>query len=163
MTEEIVELDREEEPKKYYIDTHWFDRTGRSFRVVAEKRFCAACRSKIGTDTQERVPVLDPKTGRVVYETRTVPFGSNPTAVIRSCCARERGYITADMPVLEAVFRVFLMNGNQPTDLEGIREQLAQWFPLTARPHGYTAEVLKRLIENDDYYGLAEFTTQPVE
>ncbi len=161
MTTEEIEA-QEEAPKKYFIDTRWYDRTGRSFRAVAEKRFCASCKAKIGSETQERVPVLDQKTGRVVFETRSVPFGSNPTAVIRGCCARERGYITAEMPVLEAVFRVFLMNGNQPTDLDGIREELAQWFPLTARPHGYSKEFLARVIEGDDYYGLREFRPEPV-
>ncbi|MHB1415790.1 MAG: hypothetical protein ACYC1C_11105, partial [Chloroflexota bacterium] len=137
----------------------WYARHNRSFRVIAEKRFCSSCKEKIGTETQERVPTLDPKTGRVIYEMRTVPFGSNPTAVIRSCCSKERGYISAEMPTLEAIFRVFLMNGNQPTDLEGIRGELSQWFSLTSRAHGYSAELLRKLIEGDDYYGLREFAT----
>ena len=163
MEEETTVPEEPEPPKKYYIDTNWYDQTGRSFRVVAEKRFCPACQQKIGQETQERVPVIDPKTGRVVYEMRSVPFGSNPIAVIRGCCSRERGYITADMPVLEAVFRVFLLNGNQPTDLQGVRDELAQWFPLNARAHGYSVDMLRRLIKGDDYYGLREFKTPPVE
>jgi hypothetical protein len=152
-----------QESKKYYVDLHWYDRTNRSFRVVAERRFCPACQSKLGTEVQERTPVLDPKTGRVVYEMRNVPYGSNPTAVIRSCCAKERGYITAEMPVLETVFRVFLMNGNQPTDLDGVREELSQWFSLNARAHNYSPDLLRRLIEGDDYYGLREFRPQALE
>jgi hypothetical protein len=152
-----------QEPKKYYVDLHWYEQTNRSFRVVAEKRFCPCCQGKIGTEVQERTPVLDPKTGRVVYEVRNVPYGSNPTSVIRSCCAKERGFITAEMPVLEAVFRVFLMNGNQPTDLQSVREALSQWFSLDARAHNYSPELLRRLIEADDYYGLSEFRPQAVD
>ncbi|MHB1005240.1 MAG: hypothetical protein ACYC3S_06295 [Chloroflexota bacterium] len=162
MTDE-QQIQEQAEPTKYYIDTNWYDESDRSFRVVAEKRFCAGCQSKVGTEVQERVPTIDPKTGRVVYEVRSVPYGSNPIAVIRSCCAKERGYITADMPVLESVFRIFLMNGNQPTELETVREELAQWFPLTVKSHGYSADLLRRLIGADTYYGLREFKTRPVE
>jgi hypothetical protein len=151
------------EPKRFYIDTDYYDRAGRSFRTVAQKRFCASCQGKAGTETEERVPTIDPKTGRVVYETRTVPYGSNPMAVIRSCCGKERGYITADMPVLEAVFRIFLLNGNQPTELETVRDELSQWFPLTLKSHGYSVDLLERLITNDEYYGLREFNPPPVE
>ena len=152
-----------QEPTKYYIDLRWYDQTNRSFRVVAEKRFCPSCQAKIGTEVQERVPVLDPRTGRVVYEMRNVPYGSNPTAIIRSCCSKERGYITSEMPILEAVFRIFLMNGNQPTDLQTVREELSQWISLNARAHNYSPELLRRLIEADDYYGLREFRPQALE
>jgi hypothetical protein len=151
------------EPKRFYIDTDSYDRAGRSFRTVAQKRLCASCQGKAGMETEERVPVIDPKTGRVVYETRTVPYGSNPMAVIRSCCGKERGYITADMPVLEAIFRIFLLNGNQPAELDTVRDELAQWFPLTLKSHGYSVDLLERLIANDDYYGLREFNPPPVE
>lgn len=161
--EELVLLEETEEPKKYFINIEWFERNKRSFRVVAERRFCPSCQSKIGTQTEERVPTIEPKTGRVVYQTQTVPFGSNPMAVIRGCCARERNYITADMPVMEAIFRVFLMSGNQPMDVETIRDELGQWFPLTSRPHGYAAEVLTRLIEADTYYGIREFNPPPID
>ncbi|MCL4466364.1 MAG: hypothetical protein M1401_02110 [Chloroflexi bacterium] len=155
--------EQEQEPQKYFIDLLWYDRHDRSFRVVAEKRFCPSCQSKIGTEVQERLPTIDPKTGKVVYEMRAVPFGSNPTAVIRSCCSKERGFITAEMPILEAVFRVFLMNGNQPTDLGRVREDLAQWFPLTSRAHNYSTDLLRRLIEADHQYGLREFKPQAIE
>jgi hypothetical protein len=161
--EEFERTEPEEEPKKYYIDMGWFEQNQRSFRVVAEKRFCPGCKAKLGTETEERLPTIDSKTGRVVYETHKVAFGSNPLSVIRSCCARERNYITSDMPVLEALFRVFLLNGNQPVELEVIREELSQWFPLTSRPHGYSTQLLRRLIEADNNYGLSEFVPQPVQ
>ena len=155
--------EQQQDPRKYYIDLRWYDRTNRSFRVVAEKRFCPSCQAKIGSEVQERVPTLDPKTGRVVYEMRNVPYGSNPTSIIRSCCSKERGYITAEMPVLEAVFRVFLMNGNQPTDLDGVRDELAQWVSLNSRAHNYSTDMLRRLIDSDDYYGLREFKPEAIQ
>lgn len=147
----------EEEKLKYFIDLIWHDDHNRSFRAMAQARFCPSCREKIGTETQERVPTVDQRTGRVVFEVRAVPYGENPLAVIRDCCSKGRGYITPDTPVMEALFRVFLANGNQPIDLDTLREQLEQWVPLYSKPHGYAPDFLQRLIAADDYYGLREF------
>ncbi len=157
MPEVEEQKDEPREKPKFFIDMRWYDEHDRSFRAMAQARFCSSCQGKIGTETQERVPTLNPQTGRVVYENRNVPYGSNPLPVIRSCCSKARGYITPDTPVLEAVFRVFLANANQPTDLDGIREQLADWIPLSARPHSYEVGFLEKIIRGDDYYGLREF------
>jgi hypothetical protein len=150
-------MEEGQESPRYFIDLKWYDENGRSFLAVARSRFCRTCRSKLGTETQERVPTLDPKTGRVVFEMRTVPFGSNPLSAIRSCCSKAPDYITPETPVLEAVFRVFLFNGNQPTDLNTIREQLVEWIPIAGKSRSYDPEVLQPLIDNDSYYGLREF------
>jgi hypothetical protein len=151
-----------EEPRtRYFIDIGWYEQTGRSFRAVAQARFCAACKNKLGTETQERAPAIDPRTGRVVFEMRSVAFGINPLQAIRSCCAKARDYITPETPLAEAIFRVFLANGNQPTDIDSIREQLSEWVPLSARPHNYSPEMIKRVIDTDDYYGLREFKLAP--
>ncbi|MCL4533855.1 MAG: hypothetical protein M1370_01670 [Bacteroidetes bacterium] len=146
-----------EERPRFYIDLQWYDDHGRSFRAVAQARFCKSCQSKIGTESQERVPTVDERTGRIVFEMRSTPFGSSPLSVIRNCCARDKDYITAETPVLEAVFRVFLANGNQPSDLQTVREQLAEWVSLNARPQAYSEETIEQLVRSDDYYGLREF------
>ncbi len=156
-TNEEEGLDVPEERPRFYIDLQWYDDTGRSFLAVAQSRFCKECQSRLGTESQERLPTVDEKTGRIVFEMRSTPFGSSPMSVIRSCCARSKDYITVETPVLEAVFRVFLANGNQPSDLEAVREQLAEWVSLSARPQSYSEETLEHLIRTDDYYGLREF------
>jgi len=150
-------VEEAQEKRRYFIDLKWYDDNRRSFQAVARARFCSACKAKVGTETQERVPTIDPKTGRVVFEMRTVPFGSNPLSAIRSCCSKAPDYITPETPLLEAVFRVFLLNGNQPADIESIREQLSEWIPMAGKSHAYAPEVIRRLIENDNYYGLREF------
>jgi hypothetical protein len=150
-------MEEGQENPRYFIDLKWYDENGRSFQAVARSRFCRTCRAKLGTETQERVPTLDPKTGRVVFEMRTVPFGSNPLSAIRTCCSKAPDYITPETPVLEAVFRVFLFNGNQPTDLNTIREQLSEWIPIAGKSRSYDPEVLAPLIDTDNYYGLREF------
>jgi hypothetical protein len=150
----------ETEPARYFIDTDWYDRSNRSFRAMGQGRFCTACQAKVGDATQERVPTVDKKTSRVVYETRDVRYGEQPMQVIRTCCSKQRNYITPETPVLEAVFRVFLASGNQPSTVERVREQLGDWISLRDRPHGYSGELIERLIQNDHRYGLRAFEMQ---
>ncbi|HZQ98966.1 MAG TPA: hypothetical protein VFC93_09140 [Chloroflexota bacterium] len=150
--------DGEREAPRFFIDTSWYEQNGRSFKAMAQGRFCSACQAKLGTVTEERVPTVDKKTNRVVYEVRQVQYGDQPMAVIRADCSKQRNYITPDTPVLEAIFRVFLANGNQPATIERLREQLGDWISLRDRPHNYAPELIERLIRNDKRYGLREFT-----
>ena len=155
--EQIQEEEEEKERPKFFIDMRWYDEHNRSFKVMAQARFCSPCKEKIGTETKERVPTINQQTGRVVYETRSVPYGANPFAIIRSCCLKSKGYITTETPVLEAIFRIFLAYSNQPADAETIREKLAEWIPLSSKPHNYEPEFLEKIIRSDNYYGLREF------
>jgi hypothetical protein len=146
----------EEEKIRYYIDEKWYTEHNKSFRAVAQTRMCATCRKKLGTEVQERVPTIDAR-GRVVYEMRSVPFGSNPLSEIRRHCSKEAGYLTAETPILEALFRVFLANGNQPADLDAINEQLSGYVSPNERPRSFTPELLQRLLETENSYGLSRF------
>lgn len=147
-----------EEPRRYYIDESWFEAHNLSFKVVAQARFCSSCKAKIGTESQERLPTVDERTGRVVFEMRSVPFGANPASVIRGCCAIKRDYITWETPVAEALFRVFLANGNQPSDVVTIREQISEWVTTAARPSAYNDETLEAILRGENQYGLKEFS-----
>ena len=146
----------EEQTTRYFIDEKWFTVHNKSFRAVAQTRMCPSCRKKLGTEVQERVPTVDAR-GRVVYEMRSVPFASNPLSEIRKHCSKENGFLTAETPVLEALFRVFLANGNQPIDLESIREQLNAYTSSSDRPRAYNPELLAKMLDSDNSYGLQEF------
>ena len=147
----------EQEAPRFFIDINWYEQNGRSFKAMAQGRFCPACQAKVGAVSQERIPVVDKKTNRVVYEVQDVPYGDQPMAVIRNDCSKQRNYITPDTPVVEAIFRVFLATGNQPATVERLREQLGDWISLRDRPHGYAPELIERLIRTDRRYGLREF------
>lgn len=151
-TQDVTEI-----APRYFIDTAWYDEHNRSFRAVAQSRLCESCKEKLGTETQERVPAIDPRTGRVVYEVRSVPYAENPMSVIRTCCAKKRDYITSETPIAEAIFRVFLASGNQPMSVERIREELGTYVSMGERPHNYGLELIERVIKADRYYGLRQF------
>ena len=150
----IQEMDTESSPR-YFIDTTWFEENNLSFADIVQSRMCEACRERLGEKTEERQPVFDRQAGRMSFEVHQVAYGSNPLRVIRECCARKKNYIQQDMSTLEAVFRIFLANANQPMPLEHVREQLQEWCPGGGCQWILlTDEQLARVLSGDSYYGI---------
>jgi len=146
---------QEEDRPRYYIDENWYNEHSRSFRTMALERLCDSCKHKLGTETQERVPTIDAR-GRVVFELRSVPFAQNPLSVIRSCCSKRREYISGETPLAEAIFRVMLASGNQPMESDRLREEMNAYVGMGERPQAITSELIERVIQHDDYYGMRE-------
>ena len=115
---------------------------------------CASCQEKLGTEVEERMPVVEKGTGKVVFERQRVPYGSNPFRVIRDCCSHNKGFITGAMPLQEALFRVFLASGNQPMTVEEVKERLDEWFTTSDRRRYVELVTLKRLLDHDRFYGI---------
>lgn len=147
-----------EQMARYFIDTTWFDENGLAFDDILRERICEACQAKLGTDVEERQPVFEKKSGRMSFEVKHVPYGATVQAkmkVIRDDCSKKRNFIQPEMTTLEAIFRVYLANANQPMTLEDVREQLAEWCPgggcqWLLLP----TDTLERLLQNDRFYGL---------
>jgi hypothetical protein len=140
---------------RYFVDTTWFDENALSFVDIVQSRMCETCRARLGEEAEERQSVLDRQAGRVSYEVRQVAYGSNPLKVIRECCSRKKNYIQQDLSTLEAVFRIFLANGNQPMPLEHVREQLQEWCPGGGCQWILLSdEQLERVLSRDTYYGI---------
>jgi hypothetical protein len=146
-----------ESGRYYHADPSWFEENNLSFEDVVRARMCDACRARIGQEVEERVPVFDKATGRMRFEERTSTYGSDPLKCIREHCGRAKNYIHRDMPTLEAIFRIFLANGNAPMTLEQVREQLAEWCPgggcqWLLLP----SDMVERLVQHDTHYGLRQ-------
>jgi hypothetical protein len=151
----IDEITQDDSSAHYVIDTTWFEENGFSFDDFVQSRMCDSCQARVDEEVEERYTVLDKKSGRASFEIRKGRYGSDPIRVIRDCCSKKRHYITPDMPTLEAVFRVFLANGNTPLTLGHVREQLAEWCPgggcqWLLLPQ----DQLERLVQHDSYYGI---------
>lgn len=153
-------MEGEETRTRYQLDLNWYEESGKSFAVMSESRMCTDSRSKLGTEVEERVPTVDSKTGKVVFELKKAPFAHNPLAHIRDCCSKKKGFIISSLPVMEAIFRLYLMNANQPLDAEEIKQQL-EWTDYTERIRYISIETLERLLKNDVYYGFRP-SEQPV-
>ena len=165
-TEVSIETEEEQEEAKpatpYYVDQTWYDTHGLSYHDVVLARMCDACQARAasGEVAEERYTEYDPKTRRAFPAKRQVPFASNPIRRIREDCSAKKGYISPDMPTLEAVFRIYLANGNQPMPLEHVREQLVDWCPDGQCRWLLVSDAqLERMVANDRYYGLRPFST----
>jgi len=149
---DVVERDQE---VRYYIDVDWYEGEGLSFSDIANARMCNDCQRRLDEEVEEKYPVLDPKTKRLSYELRRFRRGARPLQILRDCCSRKGGFITPELPILEAVFRIVLANANQPMPLEHIRDQLREWCP-TGRCQWLLLPLdsMRRLLDNDRAYGL---------
>ena len=144
-----------EQATAYYIDTIWFDENNFAFEDFAQSRMCESCAGRVGEEIEERHTVMDKKTGRASFEFHKVRYGANPARVIRECCSKKKDYILPDMPTLEAIFRIYLANGNQPMPLDHVREQLADWCPGGGCQWLLLPmETLERLVQHDNHYGI---------
>jgi len=150
-----------EEETRYFIDQSWYKTAGRSFSAMALSRVCASCKSKLGTEKEERVPVANPQTGKVTFELRKVTYGANPLVVIRDCCSSAKDYTTPHMPIMEIVFRIFLANANQPLTLEELRQQIEERANVSQSGRYVTAQTLERLIKDDRFYGIRPIVIPP--
>lgn len=93
---------------KFHIDFGWWDEQDRDFRVYLHQHLCSACRdiftSHLGSET---IDWIDPDTAEV----------SSVDGLwhrLRTHCSLQPDYITEATPLTNAVFRVFLANGNVP-------------------------------------------------
>ena len=93
---------------KLHIDPGWWEEQGRDLRLSMYDRLCPECRTLYSSYGDiEDVDWVDDETAEV---TRVDALSHS----LRTCCSTKPDYITEDMPFVEAVFRVFLANGNTP-------------------------------------------------
>jgi hypothetical protein len=116
---------------RYFIDLDWYQQQERSFATLAESRLCPTSRKKEKTKSEAAL-----------------------LRTIRQCCSKRDGFITPNMPLLEMIFRLLLANGNQPLELEQMQEQLQKWLGDTSNARDLSVPKLKRILNNDRYYGL---------
>lgn len=122
----------------YFIDLDWYQQNSRSFPVLAQSCLCPKCQEQL-------------KAGHGEILTADL------ITAIKDCCSKAPGFITSELPILESIFRLLLANGNQPLDLEELGKQLSEW--RAGDIHCTPAEILSRLLSNEQYYGLRQVQT----
>lgn len=115
----------------WFIDLEWFEHNNRSINVLLEHLLCDRCLSSI-------------------KKTKNASSVSEFISAIRDCFDHNPNYINDRLPILEIVFRLILMSGNQPSELRLIAEQISKL--RGGNPHTW-AELLSRLLVNDQFYG----------
>ncbi len=92
----------------FHISRDWWQRADRDLRVELRSHLCAEHRAIYANDFDtETIDWIDPRTAEV---TRV----DGLQHVIREHCSRQPEYLSDRVSVVDAVFRVFLANGNTP-------------------------------------------------
>lgn len=106
----------------FHIDWSWFERNNLSAESAVYNQICEAHRTNISPDSTDPVDYIDPTTGEVfVTDSRR--------EVILSICQYEDGFISQEMPLHQAVFRLLLASNNRPTSPVEMAAQLQRHDP----------------------------------
>ena len=126
-----------DEAPRYFVDLEGAAERNRSLsRLIAERK-CHECRQ---ADTQESL--LDSNTQEHIKR-------------IAKQCAHTPEYLLPDTPLKEAIFRVILASGNQPTTAQEISEILSEQWGMTPNPRDLSPAVIQRLLDHSQTYCIA--------
>lgn len=124
---------------KFHIDLEWWRENRRDIHTYMREVLCDECRLQFaGYEGQSDVDWVDDQTGEV---NRVDALWHT----IRTCCSLKQGYIAPNTPVVDAVFRTFLANGNRPLSINELYEILDRRPPAT---------LLRLLTAGETYMGI---------
>jgi hypothetical protein len=125
---------------KFHIDFSWWERESRELRVYLLSHLCAEHRSQFESVAETGVvDWVDP-------ETAEVEKVDGVQHVLRTHCAQQPGYLEEHTSLVDAIFRVFLANGNIPLSPVELAERIGR--------HGQGITILKTLSGSRVYKGL---------
>lgn len=130
--EEIIS---EPSPTRWVISLDWLQQNNRAIAALLRDYLCPRCARQLGARAADKPPEA-------------------LMAAIHDCCSHRPDFIHDRLPILESIFRFFLLNGNQPCALEELGSRLSEF--RSGDPYRTSPEVLGRLLKNDRYYGLQE-------
>ncbi len=112
---------------KFHIDYGWWDREKRELEIYLRSHLCPKHQEAFANlDASALVDNVDLDTGEVTR----VPGIQN---ILITHCAQQPEYITRQTTLVNAVFRIFLANGNVPLTAREIAERLGRQPNLVLR------------------------------
>lgn len=129
---------RPTETTPFHVDYSWFEKNGQDINVLIYKCLTPEQQERLAdAPLNEPFDFVDEQTGEVQQVTQAMQ-------VIRAERADDPTFISTRTPVAEAVFRIFLLNNNQPlTPVE-----------LAARIERKPSEILNQLGGRAVYNGI---------
>ncbi len=104
----------------FYIDPTWFEKNGRDLREEMHAALCQECRAIYPTPADARVvDRVNPQTGEV---TRVDALWE----CLADHCAHKPEFITPTTPLMTAIFRALLANGNNPMSPEQLYKRVGK-------------------------------------
>ncbi|MBN1873887.1 MAG: hypothetical protein JXA33_06625 [Anaerolineae bacterium] len=91
----------------FHIDYGWWEKQGLDLNIQLTTHLCPEHRNAYAGQRVEMIDWVDPDT----CEVKQI---DGLQYIITTHCSRQPGYVMGAPTILEAIFRVFLSNGNQP-------------------------------------------------
>lgn len=92
----------------FHIDFDWWKKNDRDWRVFLRSFLCEEHQRMFAdVDNDEMIDWIDPKTAEIKQV-------DGLQHILISHCAKQDGFVTSSMALVDAVFRIFLANGNKP-------------------------------------------------
>jgi len=105
---------------RFHIDFDWWSQNDRNWRIHMQGLLCSEHREAFANlNGNELVDWVDPETAEVQQV-------DGLQHVLITHCAQAEGFITEHTSMVEAVFRLFLANGNTPMTPVELAEQLGR-------------------------------------
>lgn len=127
----------------FQINRQWWEQTGRNLRAELWHHLCpehrAAFADHLDIDT---IDWVDPETAEVTQM-------DGLEHLIREHCSRQEGYLHPELPLVDAVFRVFLASRNAPLSPR----------QLASRTGRSAETILRTLAGREVYKGLQPVTS----
>ena len=93
---------------RFHIDYSWWERADRDLAVYLKSHMCAEHQERFSEfDPDQKIDHVDPETGEV-FRVNGVEHA------LISHCSKQPDYLTPQTSLVNAIFRVFLANGNEP-------------------------------------------------
>ncbi len=105
---------------KFHVDFDWWERESREFRVYLTSHLCPEHQAAFADFSANDVIVID----AVDAETAEVRKEDGVQHILRTHCSRQPEFITSHTSLVDAVFRVFIANGNQPLSPDELADRI---------------------------------------
>jgi hypothetical protein len=126
----------------FHIDTTWWEEQGRDIRIYMRDLLCEDCHSNLAlAPVDQQIDSIDPETGEV----RKVDALWD---ALLTCCTTKPGYLNDEAPIIDAIFRVFVSNGNKPLSVRELHGIIGRRPPET---------LLRMLTAGEVYLGIRPF------
>lgn len=98
----------------FHIDFDWWKNQDRNWRNALESFLCEEHRQLFkNADNAIDADLVDPKTGEVSQ-------GDPLIDILTHHCAKQEGFLSPSGPLVDSIFKVFLVNDNQPLNPEAL-------------------------------------------
>ena len=103
---------------KFHIDFDWWSQIDNDWRVYLQSLLCAEHQQAYADmNIEEMIDWVDPETAEIQHV-------DGLRHILITHCAQQYGFITDHTTLVDAVFRVFLANGNIPLSSTELAERL---------------------------------------